>query len=1332
MGLTILRSAQVFILAVLFFGLGFIYKHHLPRFEGNLKSLIEQQVAKHAPVKTEIQQVKLTLIPLGVKIVGVDVVPIGDLAKRLAPARVGEIQARLAVWPLIRGEVRLSLLKMSNSTISLFLDEKELLDSDSGTPRLKFEMLDKLPIDELQFDRIDLQGRIAPRNYVFRVNSVHFSIFNRFRSLYLELKTPSIQLKPSGPQRALTADLEIRSLLEERQLRLSALKMRLDDSFVVASGRAEGNPLKFDFHNGTFDARLKINLENVNEWEKALVRSPFLNEFSGELEADSRLVFHARKPDQIMSNLRAQDLAYGKFKIGNVDLVGEFSREELLISELRVQNDAGKAKSNNIQIKLRPQPSLSGTTEADNVDIAQLLLQLGGKRRIPLELKISGKAKCEGPLLPEPKLKCEAEASAPHLRIFKDLKTRKRIVATPALQAKGGFTIGKHEVVVLPSSLKVGAESAGGASGRVQYARGFNFEYYGEKVRFLDVESLADLKLEGELSLKGTTEGNSDSATFAMDLDGKDLWFMDYPLGQAKSRLSYKSGNLKFSGMQGQFNASRYSGDLTIDLPEDRMNVIAQLPFMDLKDLRLMFGRIYLLPFEVSGTGSGSFQASGPFALTKMDYKVQSNFYRGSIAGETFDHLVFDLHANAGQVVQDTIRFTKSSGTVEVQGQITPEGVIDTVAVARGLRLEQSENTLALGLDVQGIADFSVLVRGQLPKPRIEINGRFSRMLMAEAPVDDSIFKLNFLSDRVEASGQFLGNVIRAGIIYPYTDEGPFEFKFESKNWDFTGLFSMVAKSARQLDFSTSLTSTVDLKSSSGGFWSSSGAVKIQNFELKKSSKIMKTSGPVEVTMKNGVINSNNLGIASNDGFIKVDIVESTKNSLNTSINGKLDLSMMGLLTPFITDLRGNLAISMDIAGPALSPKLSGSAYIEKGYAKFAEFIHPFSDVKADILFNDNQLLVNTLRADLAGGKISGEGRIAFSRTAATVNADGRFSDVSINVPEDYRTHGSGTVQIQGSGFPYTMRIQYGVDGGEIRSEFGESTGGVSSVKASAYLPKFLYKENFHPFSFDVDVLLKNPVLVTNSLVNTQVSGQVRAIGVPDRLQLKGTLTPLTGGKFFFKDTPFEINTAYVEYNNDPPERPRVYLSATTRVSENIQDDQGRATANQYDVNLLVQGRGPKPQISLSSQPPLSQREIVSLLALGMTTANLDEGQNVSAQTANSATSAAVGDALLKRTGGRKLKESLGVDVKVSSTQSTAEDASTPKVTLSKQWTPKLGASASSTLQANPTNTVKIEYKFNKGLSVIGSWDGREYVPEQKDATQNVFGLDLEYKVQFK
>ncbi len=218
---------------------------------------------------------------------------------------------------------------------------------------------------------------------------------------------------------------------------------------------------------------------------------------------------------------------------------------------------------------------------------------------------------------------------------------------------------------------------------------------------------------------------------------------------------------------------------------------------------------------------------------------------------------------------------------------------------------------------------------------------------------------------------------------------------------------------------------------------------------------------------------------------------------------------------------------------------------------------------------------------------------------------------------------------------------------------------------------------------------------------------------------------------------------------NSPPDNPRVYLTATTHVSEIVTDQQHfetpqavggqpgaapiiRQSENQYDISLLVQGRAkPMPQITLSSQPPLSQRDIVSLLALGMTPTALDQQHG-----STSAAGTGIVGNILQKPVGQKLKESLGVDVQVSTAPPTATDpTAAPMVTFSKQWTPKFTASASSTFGQTQTSAVKLEYKVNHVTSLIGSWEDRQQsttVFEDKNVSSSIFGLDLEYKFQFK
>jgi len=64
----------------------------------------------------------------------------------------------------------------------------------------------------------------------------------------------------------------------------------------------------------------------------------------------------------------------------------------------------------------------------------------------------------------------------------------------------------------------------------------------------------------------------------------------------------------------------------------------------------------------------------------------------------------------------------------------------------------------------------------------------------------------------------------------------------------------------------------------------------------------------------------------------------------------------------------------------------------------------------------------------------------------------------------------------------------------------------------------------------------------------------------------------------FFNDRDFDIQSAFVEYNNAPPKDPKLYLTANTRVTETVLDEQGRSAQNQYDVDLLVQGHAADPK----------------------------------------------------------------------------------------------------------------------------------------------------------
>ncbi|MCB0357452.1 MAG: translocation/assembly module TamB domain-containing protein, partial [Bdellovibrionales bacterium] len=82
------------------------------------------------------------------------------------------------------------------------------------------------------------------------------------------------------------------------------------------------------------------------------------------------------------------------------------------------------------------------------------------------------------------------------------------------------------------------------------------------------------------------------------------------------------------------------------------------------------------------------------------------------------------------------------------------------------------------------------------------------------------------------------------------------------------------------------------------------------------------------------------------------------------------------------------------------------------------------------------------------------------------------------------------------------------------------------------------------------------------------------------------------------------------------------------------------------------------------------------------------------------------------------------------------ENTTAPRVSASRQFTPKFGMTFSRTQGKAPSNEMKFEYKFNEKFSVVGQVQQQEAgASSDTDNTikaQEKVGLDLEYKFQFK
>ncbi|HRO67586.1 MAG TPA: translocation/assembly module TamB domain-containing protein, partial [Pseudobdellovibrionaceae bacterium] len=248
---------------------------------------------------------------------------------------------------------------------------------------------------------------------------------------------------------------------------------------------------------------------------------------------------------------------------------------------------------------------------------------------------------------------------------------------------------------------------------------------------------------------------------------------------------------------------------------------------------------------------------------------------------------------------------------------------------------------------------------------------------------------------------------------------------------------------------------------------------------------------------------------------------------------------------------------------------------------------------------------------------------------------------------------------------------------------------------------------------------------VRNSLMQGGISGRIHVKGPPQSPGLLGRITTSRGSRVVFRDREFELMTGSVTFNNSEEINPDLYMSAQTRV-------------NEYDVSILIQGAAKNPLITMTSTPPLPEQEIVSLLALGITSGQTQQTSQTERQAQQQLGYEALGLGL-SQTGLQKgVQSTIGLDVRITSTYDSMRNISVPKLSFTRTLTDRLDA-----VYLRPVNSdsnaqeFRLQYQLNSNVSAIGSYEQRDSQDgvasrESSQKRESIFGLDLEFKREFK
>ena len=418
------------------------------------------------------------------------------------------------------------------------------------------------------------------------------------------------------------------------------------------------------------------------------------------------------------------------------------------------------------------------------------------------------------------------------------------------------------------------------------------------------------------------------------------------------------------------------------------------------------------------------------------------------------------------------------------------------------------------------------------------------------------------------------------------------------------------------------------------------------------------------------------------------------------------------------------------IGGTLKVPKLTGSGEVTGGMIRISGIETPIENIDGSFSLNDGTLEFEEFEADLASGRATLDGNIEFFLTKwPTLRLGMGLNGNKLKVYPFQVAKVRGKIDVSGTERPYVVGGKILLENAITREKIANARGpGLRSVQ---YMPPSSVSSTTAVPLFRLDIAVSAPgnIIVQNELMDLEAKCEIRIVGTIDNPRPLGTATAVQG-KILFKDRAFQILNGTIEFDNPTVLNPRYEMLAVTEV------------ANRR-IQLFSAGRFDEQKFEFSSNPPMSEPEILSLLALGVSGEDTRKfrSNDRSAYESGEAASLVLHSLDFNREVQNKTGFSIGIDEAIDdqkgssafSRAGNADSATAPKIVIRRQLGERVGVSAGSTVGvgASIQREVNAEVSVTKGLSVIGVWDSIEGATAE-DPKRSSFGVDLKVQKRFK
>ena len=708
------------------------------------------------------------------------------------------------------------------------------------------------------------------------------------------------------------------------------------------------------------------------------------------------------------------------------------------------------------------------------------------------------------------------------------------------------------------------------------------------------------------------------------------------------------------------------------------------------------------LPFELDldGALTGSVVLAGDLEHPTGDLVARiDSIWVGELLA---DSLTLDMEFNQDRVVFRRAELTAPAGQLELSGSydLADEAVSLQIA-SNDLDMTAEPLLSLLPVEIGGSMRVTGVVDGTLEEPVVTADLAWRGMSIGDRVLGEdgsADLHAHLAGGDLTLSGDLLGLVTLDGG-GQLTREG-LSLTIPVRGNDMQGLVNLSGADVVP-DCSGEFEGVLSLEADFGTNQPWRSELSLERFSIELADQRLTNLEPVVMHLSEEGFHVDSFFIgdpaSESELFLSGVMALDEERSLDLNLQSSLATEWLELLLPELGLRTGRFDVLAAVRGTMDSPRLDGQGTLTNGQVIVPAIPHALDNIRGQFLFYPSQVVIDSLQADLAGGKVRASGLLL------PVSDNGGFGyqlqifaeNINLRFPEGWLSRGDAELSLASTDEGHILR-------GNVRLDRAYYVQDVK-VSMTQLLRGIFARQRVEvdragelQTSTQLNIVIDGPgaLRIRNNLADMRGDIDLVVRGTVANPVLFGRVEIERGGTLSYSGTKYTVDQGLVTFANPFAIEPVIDLAATARVRE-------------YNVTMSLFGALDSLNANFSSDPPLADLEVLSLLTTGETNWRGTQSSQAAGETeaAMRATGLLYGQAaslISERT-----SNLFGFDrVRLEPLTTSSGDLSSARVTVGKQVSRDVFLTYSYDPSTTEEQVIQVEWVFMEGTTLVLTQDG--------------------------